>query len=214
MLLRQLRDFMVIILLVAAVACFGLQEWKAAVTLIVVVIFNVTVGWVQEIKAEKALSALMSFEVPQANVIRDGTRTVVPAEELVPGDVVLLDEGDQVPADLRLVTVNDCHIIEAILTGESDPIAKNTAPVRTSNPPLGDRKNMAFMTTSVVKGNARGVVVKIGERTQAGKISASIAGAKQPKTPLQKRCVHFLIIAYACVLICLASTNLERSSWA
>lgn len=187
MFLNQVLEFMIIILLVAAIASAAISEYAASVTLFIVVVINIIIGFVQEYKAEKALSGLLTLDVPKAHVLRDSERQEIPAIELVPGDIVLLEEGDTVPADLRLVEAMNLEILEAVLTGESESVKKETEPIRIANIPIGDRKNMAFMSTSVVRGRGKGVVVKIASNTEAGKISASLNSAKQPRTPLQNR---------------------------
>eukprot|EP01129_Flabellula_baltica_P004745 TRINITY_DN1675_c0_g1_i1.p1 TRINITY_DN1675_c0_g1~~TRINITY_DN1675_c0_g1_i1.p1 ORF type:complete len:1107 (+),score=288.11 TRINITY_DN1675_c0_g1_i1:25-3321(+) len=187
MLFEQVSDVMIIILLVAAFTSLAVGDWKAFIVLMVVIITNVVIGFTQEYKAEKALNALLTLDSPNAKVIRDGDQEIIPCVDLVPGDVVILDEGDAVPADLRLVQVSDLLVDEAVLTGEAEPIKKSTGPIRTKNPSVGDRKNMAYMTTTVIKGRGKGIVVQTGIMTEAGKISENLRTAKQPMTPLQKR---------------------------
>jgi Ca2+-transporting ATPase len=197
---------MVLVLVAAAVASAAVQEYKGTVTLAIVIVVNTVIGFIQEYKAEKALSGLMSLEVPRgshmsvshfcvshsltriaATVIRDGIVEELPAADLVPGDLVTLDEGNSVPADLRMVEAINLEILEAVLTGESDSVHKHVDHIPLKNLPVGDRKNMAFMSTTVVKGRGTGLVVTIGTKTEAGKISESLAKAKQPVTPLQRR---------------------------
>eukprot|EP01128_Nolandella_sp_AFSM9_P003897 TRINITY_DN1713_c0_g1_i1.p1 TRINITY_DN1713_c0_g1~~TRINITY_DN1713_c0_g1_i1.p1 ORF type:complete len:1151 (+),score=297.03 TRINITY_DN1713_c0_g1_i1:53-3505(+) len=205
MLFEQVKDFMMIILFLAAVASYAIGDPKAGSTLLFVILINVIIGFVQEYKAEKAINALMSMDVQKAKVIRDGNQVAVEASSLVPGDIVVLDEGDQIPADLRLFEVSNLKVIEAVLTGESEPIEKTTKPIRSKNPPVGDRKNMAMMTTTVVGGRGKGIVSTIGVRTEAGKIAESLVKSTQPPTPLQKR-LDFLgkvlvVIALALVMM-------------
>eukprot|EP01125_Pyxidicula_operculata_P017453 TRINITY_DN610_c3_g1_i2.p1 TRINITY_DN610_c3_g1~~TRINITY_DN610_c3_g1_i2.p1 ORF type:complete len:1197 (-),score=350.08 TRINITY_DN610_c3_g1_i2:63-3653(-) len=202
-LFNQVKDFMIIILSVTAIVAMALEEYKAGGTLFAVILINVTIGFVQEYKAEKALNSMMSLDVPQARVIRDGEVSIIPASGLVPGDIALLEEGDRVPADLRLCEISDLFIIESVLTGESEPVEKTIKAIRKRNPALGDRKNMAYMTTSVTKGRGRGIVVQTGLHTEAGKISLNLATATQPPTPLQRR-LDFLgkILVVAAVILC------------
>jgi len=186
MLWRQLSDFIVIILIVAAIVCFGIGDIKAGVALLCVVIINGAIGLSQEIKAENALKALSSLTVPKANLLRDGQQVELPAKELVPGDIVVLDEGMAIPADLRIMQVSQLQIIEGVLTGESKPVTKIIDAIKTSKrPPLGDLVNMAFMGTVVARGRGLGMVVNSGITTEVGKISAAITSAKVPPTPLQ-----------------------------
>lgn len=204
MLLNQVLEFMIIILLVAAIASAAISEYAASVTLFIVVVVNVIIGFVQEYKAEKALSGLLTLDVPKATAMRDSERIEIDASELVPGDLVLLEEGDSVPADIRLIETVNLEVLEAVLTGESESVKKDIEPIRIANIPIGDRKNMAFMSTSVVRGRGKGVVVKIGSNTEAGKISASLNTAKQPKTPLQRRLHNLgLWLVFASVFLCL-----------
>eukprot|EP01111_Echinosteliopsis_oligospora_P014583 TRINITY_DN5519_c0_g1_i1.p1 TRINITY_DN5519_c0_g1~~TRINITY_DN5519_c0_g1_i1.p1 ORF type:complete len:699 (-),score=251.22 TRINITY_DN5519_c0_g1_i1:1329-3425(-) len=191
MLWTQVTDFMVLILLAAAAVSAGFGDYKACVVLVIVVILNVCIGFVQEFKAERALSSLMSLEVPQATVLRDGKQAVVPSRELVPGDIVLLDEGAAVPADLRLIEAAQLYTIESVLTGESLPVEKHINPIigKSRAVPLGDRRNMAFMSTGVTRGRGKGIVVSSGHSTEVGKISGALASvaSKTKKTPLQRK---------------------------
>lgn len=186
-LLNQVLDFMTIVLLISAVVSAALQEYIACAFLILVVVINVIIGFTQEYKAEKTLQALQCFEVPQASCIRDGEQVALDSSELVPGDIVVLDEGNMVPADLRLIEAANLQIIETLLTGESLPINKVTKSIPTPSLPIGDRKNMAFMSTAVTKGRATAIVVRTGKKTEVGQISKALASAKPGKTPLQKK---------------------------
>jgi len=136
------------------------------------------IGFYQEFKAERRLHSLLTLDVPQAKVIRDGTVAQIAAEELVPGDVVVLEEGMSIPADLRLVEAMGLKTTESVLTGESKSISKSTEAIRKKNVAIGDMKNMGFMATAVVSGRGKGVVVKIGTKTEAGKIADRLTKAK------------------------------------
>lgn len=187
MLWTQLTDFMVLILIAAAIAQFATDDIKSGVVLLIVVVMNVTIGFVQEYKANKALEALLSLSVPKARVIRDGKQEEVDSSLLVPGDIVVLEEGDAVPADLRLAEVAQLEIIEIILTGEALGIPKSIRTIRkrTRRLPLGECKGNAFMTTVVARGRGKGIVVRTGNNTEIGKISSAITAAPKRKTSLQ-----------------------------
>jgi Ca2+-transporting ATPase len=187
MIWTQLTDFMVIILCIASIVELVLQEYKDASVLLSVVVINVAIGATQEYKANKALEALLTLTVAKASVIRDGKQMIIDAGELVPGDIVVLEEGEAVPADLRLLEVAQLDIIESILTGESLPVTKSVRTIRerTRKLPLGDCKGNAFMTTVVSRGRGKGVVVRTGENTEMGKISAAISNATVMKTNIE-----------------------------
>ena len=130
MLISQVTDFIIIILIVVAIIDFAIHEYDAGIALFVVVIINGTIGFWQEYKANKALEALMSLTVPKATVIRDGKSSSISADQLVPGDLVVLEEGDLIPADLRLCEVSQLEVVEIILTGESLPVSKSVRTIR------------------------------------------------------------------------------------
>ncbi|KAJ3413577.1 P-type ATPase [Chytridiales sp. JEL 0842] len=189
MLWTQLTDFMVMILIVAAVVDLIIGDPKAAVVLLAVVVLNVIIGFSQEYKANAALEALLTLSVPKATVIRDGKQEVIESRFLVPGDLVVLEEGDAVPADLRLCEVAQLEIVEAILTGESVPCAKSVRTIRkrTRKLPLGDCKGSAFMTTVVARGRGKGIVVRTGVDTEIGRISKAITSTPNEQTPIQRK---------------------------
>eukprot|EP00727_Mastigamoeba_balamuthi_P001111 m51a1_g10998 hypothetical protein (1120) ;mRNA; f:347807-351840 len=198
----QITDFMVMILSIVAGIELGLQEWAAAAVLGLVVFFNVLVGFMQELKAQRALRALETLQVPKAQVMRDGEQKMVSAEELVPGDIVLLDEGCQVPADLRLYEAVNLHVLEALLTGEAEPIEKHTKSLQQRHLALGDMRNCAFMSTSVVRGRGCGVVTATGKTTEVGKISKALAKKDDNQTILQQklRVLGKALVAIAVIL--------------
>ena len=189
MIWSQLIDFMVLILIVVSIVEFSLTQFNEGIVLISVVVINVIIGVVQEYKATKALEALLTLTVPKASVIRDGKQQILGAEELVPGDLVVLEEGEAVPADLRLCDVAQLDIIESILTGESLPVSKSIRTIRkkTRNLPLGDCKGNAFMTTTVSRGRGRGIVVRTGLKTEIGKISQAISSASTVRTNIERK---------------------------
>lgn len=187
MFFAQFKDLMVEVLLAATLISLLLGEIEDAVTIMVIVILNAILGFVQEYKAEKSLEALKRLSAPHARVIRDGRQEEIPAEKLVTGDLVALDAGDRVPADLRLVEVFAMEMEEAAFTGESHPVAKHTRPLTGGAVVLGDQKNMAFMSTIVTRGHGKGIVVATGAQTQMGKIADLMQNVAEEPTPLQKR---------------------------
>lgn len=152
-----------------------------------IVILNTILSVVQESRAEEALAALKRMAAPEASVLRDGHRVNIPAPELVPGDVVFLEAGNFIPADLRLVESINVRIDEAALTGESVPVQKNASFRLEHDIPLGDRKNTAFMGTTVTYGRGEGIVIGTGMKTQLGMIADMLQNVEEEETPLQKR---------------------------
>jgi Ca2+-transporting ATPase len=187
MLWEQLNNFVVILLIVASVVSALLGDYVEAGAIMAIVVLNAILGIVQEQRAEEALAALKRLAAPDAQVLRDGRRQAVPARDLVPGDIVFLEAGNYVPADVRLLEAINLRVEEASLTGESLPVQKNAATVLDKNVPLGDRKNTAFMGTLVSYGRGRGVVVGTGMRTQLGLIATMLQGVDTEETPLQRR---------------------------
>ena len=183
----QFTNFLILILIAASVLSLLLGDVLEAVAILAIVMLNAVIGVVQESRAEGALRALRKLAAPQAEVIRDGERIAVPTEELVPGDLVLLQTGNRVPADIRLTETYNLRIEEASLTGESQPVAKRAEGLVDGAAPLGDRRNMAFMGTTVTSGRGAGVVVATGMHTQIGLIATMIQSYKAEPTPLQRR---------------------------
>jgi Ca2+-transporting ATPase len=184
----QFTDLMVIILLAAAVISLFLGDVKDVVVIMVIVILNAILGIYQEYRAEQALAALSKLQVPLVRVRRDGEIHQINAEELVPGDIVLLEEGDRIPADGRLIESVNMQVEEAALTGESVPVSKNTDAILVGGAvPLGDRRNMVFMGTNVSYGRGEMVVTETGLRTEIGNIAALLLQVEQGITPLQRR---------------------------
>ncbi len=194
---EQMGDPMVIMLLVAAAISVitgfiqGEPEWADAAIILSVVILNSVLGVVQEAKSEQALEALQEMSAAQSKVIRDGKMVHMASSELVPGDVVLLEAGDSVPADCRVIESASMKIEEAALTGESVPVEKHADAISlaegTDDVPLGDRKNMCYMGSTVVYGRGRAVVVGTGMNTEMGKIASALTSAKKELTPLQMK---------------------------
>lgn len=186
---EQLNDPLIYVLIAAAVVSVILKEISDSVIIGTVVMINALVGMIQEGKARKALDSLKKLTSPHATVIRDGVRREIPASELVVGDIVCLDAGCSVPADLRLFVTENLKLEESALTGEALPVEKNADFVGDENAELaiGDRKNMAYMSTMVTYGRGEGVVTATGMNTEIGKIASLITDAKDELTPLQKR---------------------------
>ncbi len=187
MLLEQFNNFLVIILIIAAVISLLLGEIVDASAIMAIVVLNAILGVVQESKAEQALAALKKMAAPNASVLRDGHRVTVPARELVPGDVVYLEAGNYVPADMRLIETVNLKIEEASLTGESVPVNKDAHVVLDRDIPLGDRKNSAFMGTLVSYGRGVGLITSTGMHTQIGMIAEMLQSYEEEDTPLQQK---------------------------
>jgi Ca2+-transporting ATPase len=204
-LLLQFHQPLIYILLVATVVTAALDEWIDAAVILGVVLVNAIVGFLQEGKALQAIEALGKTLVTEATVIRGGQKTRIDSTAIVPGDVVLLQSGDKVPADLRLVRCRDLQIAEAALTGESVPVQKSLAEFG-AEVPLADRRNMAYASTLVTFGQGTGVVVAIGDATEVGRISGLIASAEEIQTPLTKLIARFSTFLLVAILI-LAAAN-------
>jgi len=184
--LSQYNDFMIYVLLVAVGISAFEGQVPESVAILAILLLNGVLGFVQEYRAEKALDALQQLSAPIATVIRDGAESDIPAEQLVAGDVVLLEAGDKVPADGRLIEAAALRVVESALTGESNPARKQEAPVTESDAPLGDRRDMVFAGTSVAVGRGRMVVTGTGQSTEMGKIADLLAATEDETTPLQK----------------------------
>ncbi|MCI9675422.1 MAG: cation-translocating P-type ATPase [Lachnospiraceae bacterium] len=204
---EQLNDPLIYVLIVAAVVSVLLHEISDAVIIAVVVCMNAVVGMLQEGKARKALESLKKLTSPKAVVLREGKRKEIPAAELVRGDIVCLEAGCQIPADLRLLTTANLKVEESALTGESLPVEKDAAFVgrRGEHLPLGDRHNMAYMSTIVTYGRGEGIVTAVGMETELGQIAEMITKAKEEMTPLQKRLGELgKILSMLSLLLCAA----------
>lgn len=187
MLLSQFRDFMILVLLVAALISGLVGAPLDAAAIMFIVLMNAVIGVIQEYRAERAVQALREMAAPEARVRREGRIIRLPATELVPGDVVLLSAGDVVPADLRLSQVADLKLDESALTGESTVVAKQNEQLFEPEQPLADRLNMGFKGTQVASGRGEGMVVATGMATELGGIAQLLQQAEEVKTPLQKR---------------------------
>lgn len=185
--LNQFKDFMVLVLAGATLVSGLLGEYLDAVAIIAIIIMNGILGFVQEFRAERSLRALKELSAPNAKVLREGQVELIPARWLVPGDIVVLESGDRVPADIRFIETNGLYAEESALTGESVPVAKHTAPLEGEDIPLGDQRNVGFMGTMLTRGTAKGVVVRTGMATEMGKIADLIQNTDATETPLQHR---------------------------
>ena len=190
--LEQFKDFMIIVLIIAAIVSgvIGVAQGEGitdTIIILIVVIANAIIGVAQEAKAEKSLEALQKLSGHEAKVIRDGNIQTIPARELVEGDVVVLDTGDYVPADLRIFEAINLKSQESSLTGESVPVEKQAAVIQKDELPIGDRANMLFSSSLITYGRGKGIVVETGMNTEVGKIAEMISETDEQETPLQKK---------------------------
>ena len=216
--INQFKDFMIIVLIIAAVVSWLVShELSDMIVILVVVLLNALMGVFQENKAEEAINSLKKMASPAAHVLRDGQMQVIKSDEIVPGDIVHLEAGDVIPADLRLIEVNSLKVEEAALTGESVPVEKTVAPI-TEEVGIGDRENMGFASTNVTYGRAVGVVTATGMATEVGKIADMLATADAQQTPLQRdqeklgKQLTYAIIAIAIVTF-LVGTMFRGAPW-
>ncbi|HEY9087980.1 MAG TPA: cation-translocating P-type ATPase [Anaerolineaceae bacterium] len=201
--LAQLNNFIVILLIVASIVSALLGDWIEAAVIMLIVVLNAVLGVVQESRAEEALAALKKMAAPESQVLRNGQRVMVPARELVPGDIVFLEAGNFVPADIRLIEAVNLRVEEAALTGESVPVQKNAALVMDREATLGDRKNTVFMGTVINYGRGRGIVVSTGMTTQLGLIADMLQAVEDEGTPLQARLDQLgKVLAIGALAIC------------
>ncbi len=185
--LNQFRDFMILVLIAATLISGLLGEYTDAITIIAIIILNGVLGFIQEVRAEKSLAALKALTAPNARVRRAGEVVTVPAKELVPGDIVLLESGDRVPADGRLLSAQALSVEESSLTGESVPVNKQATLFVDPVSSIGDRRNMVYMGTMVTRGKAEFVVTETGMATEMGKIADLMQQSDETMTPLQRR---------------------------
>ena len=200
--LEQFKSPLIYILVIAGIITFILKELTDSVVIFGAVFLNAVVGFFQEYKASKALSSLKKVLKIKAIVLRNGNEKEVPQEELVPGDIILLKQGDKVPADARLIETQDLKVNESVLTGEWLPAEKKISKLD-PNTPLADRDNMVYMGTMVEDGRGKAVVIETGETTEIGKIARMVKEAKEEKTPYQKKLARFSeIVSWVLVVIC------------
>ena len=190
--LEQFKDFMIIVLIIAAIVsgAVGIAEGEGitdTVIILIVVIVNAIIGVAQENKAEKSLEALQKMSAHASKVIRDGQMMVIASKELVPGDIVVLDTGDYVPADLRIIEAINLKSQESALTGESVPVEKYAESISEREVAIGDRSNMLFSSSLITYGRGKGIVVETGMNTEVGKIAAIINDTEEGTTPLQEK---------------------------
>lgn len=203
-LVAQFQDFMVLVLLAATLISAFLGEFADAATILIIVIINAILGFVQEYRAEKSLQALQKLSAPTARVLRNGNLQQIPARELVPGDILIIETGDKLAADCRLIETKGLEIEEAALTGESLPVSKAASLLCNEASALGDRKNMVYAGTSVTRGRGTAIVCDTGMRTEVGRIADMLQTAEQEPTPLEIRLAklgHLLV--WGCLAVCL-----------
>jgi Ca2+-transporting ATPase len=188
--LNQFKNFLVIILILATIVSAALGEILDALVILIIVVLNAVFGFIQEYKAEKAIESLKKLSAPKTKVIRNGKEKEIWARELVPGDIVVLGVGDRVPADCRIIEYSNLKIDESFITGESTPVVKHNKAIEKETP-VSDRKNMLLMGSLVVYGHCKAVVVKIGMKTEIGRIAHLIQTAEEKKTPLQQKLESF-----------------------
>ncbi|MCX7812378.1 MAG: calcium-transporting P-type ATPase, PMR1-type [Pseudothermotoga sp.] len=206
MFLSQFTDFLIIILLAAAGISIIVGEAVDAILIMIIVLLNATLSTIQESKAEKSLQLLKKMAAPVARVLRDGVVQTVPSREIVPGDVVILEAGNYVPADGRLIESVNLSVSEAALTGESQPVEKSIEPIDEPNLPIGDRTNMVYSGTIVSRGRGKAVVTATGNETEIGKIAKMLTELEEEQTPLQKNLEKLgkqigLIILAICAIV-------------
>jgi Ca2+-transporting ATPase len=213
LLFEQLKNVLIIILLVATALSAFLGHGTEALAIAVIILFSVLLGFVQEYRAERAIEALRQMAAPTATVLRDGEQVEFPARELVPGDVILLRAGDKIPADVRLIEAVNLQIEEAALTGESIPVEKHAAPIPGDDIAVGDRKNMGYAGTAANYGRGRGLVVATGMNTEFGKIAQMLETVETGKTPLQEnldKVGHMLARAAFVIVAIIVTVGLFR----
>ncbi len=204
-LLGQFKDIFVIMLLIAIGISVLIGEIVDASTISAIVVLNAVVGFVQEYRSEKAMEAMKKLTAPKARILRDGKEILIPAKEVVPGDIALLEAGDRIPADGRLLKVVDLKTDEAVLTGESTPVGKATE-VLDEKTPVADRKNLVFMATHVTYGRGRAVITSTGMSTEFGKVAEMVQAVEEMDTPLKQKLARFakklgIVIVVICAVI-------------
>jgi len=218
--LGQFKDIFVIMLLFAIVISFivawykttiasgaegSIDEYVDAITIGAIVVLNAVVGFVQEYRSEKAMEAMKKLTAPKARLLREGKEVLLPAREVVPGDIALLESGDRIPADGRLLEVVDLKTDEAVLTGESTPVGKTTEALDAKTS-VADRKNSVFMATHIIYGRGKAVITSTGMNTEFGKIAEMVQAVEEEETPLKQKLARFakklgIIIVAVCAII-------------
>ena len=207
--IKQFNDFMILILIIASIVSAGVSNMQGendyidSIIIIAIVILNAIMGVIQEAKAEKSIEALQEMTPPKAKVTRDGITKEIYAEELVPGDMIILEAGNYVPADSRIIESFNLKIEESSLTGETEPVLKEADKVCKANVSLGDMTNMAFMASIVVNGHGKAIVTETGMDTKVGKIANMMIEDEAPETPIQKKLGQVgKILGIVCLIIC------------
>ena len=207
---KQFNDFMIIILIIASIVSAGISyiqgenDYIDSIIIIAIVILNAIMGVIQEAKAEKSIEALKEMTPPKAKVIRENITNEINAEDLVPGDLIILEAGIYVPADCRLIESYNLKIEESSLTGETEPVLKDADKICKKDIPLGDMLNMAFMSSIVVNGHAKAIVTETGMNTKVGQIANLMIENESPETPIQKKLGQVgKILGRVCLAICI-----------
>ena len=207
--IKQFNDFMIIILIIASIVSAGVSymqgenDYIDSIIIIAIVVLNAIMGLVQETRAEKSIESLKKLTPQVAKVIRNGKQEEILAEELVPGDIIELSDGNYVPADCRIIECFNLKIEESSLTGETEPVAKVKEEIYKQDLPLGDMKNMAFMASIVVSGHGKAIVTETGMNTKLGKIANMITENEAPETPIQKKLGEVgKVLGIVCLVIC------------
>ena len=205
MIIEQFKDFMIIVLIIAAIVSgLASREFTDSIIILIIVVLNAVIGVVQELKAQKSLDALKNLSTPTCKVVRDSKVETISSKELVPGDIVILDTGDFVPADMRLIEAVNLKIQEAALTGESVPVEKDTNIIEKENVGVGDKTNCAFSSSLVTYGRGKGIVTEIGMNTEVGKIATMLDSVDENETPLKRRLEALgKTLGIAALVICL-----------
>lgn len=202
-LIEQFSDFMVLILIASTIVSAFMGEMTEAVTIIAIVVVNAVLGFMQEYRTERTMQALKELAAPLAKVARDGKISNIPAENIVPGDLILLEEGDRIPADADLIEVKSMQVDESLLTGESVPVEKSLSREDGKNHDHNSTKNSIFMGTVVTRGRGKAIVTSTGMNTEMGRIADMIQNIEEEQTPLQKRLDSLgKFIVYGCLVIC------------
>ena len=202
--IAQFADFLIIILIVAAIVSAAVGEVSDSIVILAIVVINALLGIYQEGKAEKSVEALQKMSAPNAKVFREGRQIEVPAANVVPGDIVILETGDIIPADVRLIESSNLKIEEAALTGESVPVEKDSKEIIEGSAGIGDRHNMGFSSTIVSYGRGKGLVVGTGHDTEIGHIATTIQSYDEEQTPLQIKLNQLgKVLGTACIVICM-----------
>lgn len=205
---ENIKEPLTLVLIAVIFVCAAIGEWKEVIIITTIIAINIVISTVQEKKSQSALSALEQMTSPKSTVIRDGKTMEIESNELVVGDIILLEAGNFVPVDIRLIEVAKLYVEEASLTGESEVVEKNVIVLDDPETPLGDRKNMLFSSTFITNGRAKGIVVEVGNGTEIGKIASMIKEAPKLKTPLQEKLAqlskYVSILAFVIAAVILA----------